>query len=180
MEFKYFRKPWLQAFKGAFFILLGIMAMLQVPNSLKSIGIFFSFFIGLTGFLLIVAPIILRIKGNQVWNILLGIIHLSFAMLIIFNLKQPVLKIYMIIVYWMILNSITELVEAGLLFLRRNSFFALFIINALLSALLGFGFFSLIDDSGNDRLFNMGFIALIFGMVYELSAIMLKSVKKPE
>jgi hypothetical protein len=56
----------------------------------------------------------------------------------------------------------------------------LFIINALLSALLGFGFFSLIDDSGNDRLFNMGFIALIFGMVYELSAIMLKSVKKPE
>jgi hypothetical protein len=80
----------------------------------------------------------------------------------------------------MILNSITELVEAGLLFLRRNSFFALFIINALLSALLGFGFFSLIDDSGNDRLFNMGFIALIFGMVYELSAIMLKSVKKPE
>ena len=53
MNPKFYDKAWLQAFKGGFFIILGIIAMLQVPGSIKSLAMFFAFFIGMTGFLLI-------------------------------------------------------------------------------------------------------------------------------
>ena len=46
MELKYYGKPWLQAFKGVFFVILGVLAMMQIPGSNKSVAMFFSFFIG--------------------------------------------------------------------------------------------------------------------------------------
>ena len=180
MELKYFRKPWLQAFKGAYFVLLGIIVMMQIPSTLYSISIFFSFFIGLTGFVLVLAPLILKVKDNRKWNLTLGIINLAFAVLIIMKMNQPRTEIYLVIVFWIILNSVTEVVEAVLLFLQKNAYFALFIINALLSSLMGLGFYNLLYETDSRRLFNMGFIALVVGLVYELSAFLLKATKKPE
>ena len=180
MELKYFGKPWLQAFKGAFFVLLGIIVMLQVPDTLYSISIFFSFFIGLTGFVLILAPYLLKINAQRKWNLFLGIINLAFAVMIILKMEQPRIEIYLIIVYWIILNAITEVVEAVMLYINKNAFFALFLMNALLSSLMGLGFYNLITETDNQRWFNMGFIAMVVGLVYELSAYLLKSIKKPE
>jgi hypothetical protein len=36
------------------------------------------------------------------------------------------------------------------------------------------------NDFTEDKLFNIGLIALVFGLINELSALMLKVVKKPE
>jgi uncharacterized membrane protein HdeD (DUF308 family) len=180
MELKYYGKPWLQAFKGGFYILLGILSMLQIYGSLYSMAIFFSFFIGLSGFLLIVAPFLLKTKINRVWNFILGVLNLFFVIFILFKLNGTRSEIFLILVIWMLFNAVAELIEAAILIYRKNAFFALFLIHALLSLLLGFGFNSLHESENLERLFNMGLIALVFGIVNELSAFLLKSVKKPE
>jgi len=153
--------------------------MLQIYGSMQSAAIIFSFFIGLTGFVLFVAPVILKIKINRAWNFILGSANLAFALLIILKMNGLRMDIYVIIVYWMLFNAIAELIEAGILFLRKNAFFALFGIHFLLSLLMGSGFYNLIGNIDEQRLFNMGLIALVFGLVNELSAYML-SIKKPE
>lgn len=177
MELKYYGKPWLQAFKGAYFILLGILLLLRIPGSISALSVLFSFFIGLTGFVLIVGTILLKKKENQIWNISLGIFHLFFALLIIIKLKHPGIEIYWTLITWVLFNAVTELVEAVILALKKNSFFALFIINALLSLLLGLGMYNLIENFEEARLISLGFISLIFGLVYLLSAYLLKSFK---
>jgi uncharacterized membrane protein HdeD (DUF308 family) len=180
MELKYYGKPWLQAFKGGFFILLGVLSMLQIYGSLYPIAVFFSFFIGLTGFLLIAAPFILKTKINRVWNFILGLMNVFFAILILTKLQDERIEIFWILVIWMIFNALTELIEAVILFTRQNAFFALFAIHALLSMLLGVGFYKLTESIDPERIFNMGLIAVVFGIVNELSAYLLKTIKKPE
>jgi len=179
MELKYYGKPWMQAFKGAFFIVLGIILMLQVQGSVHSLAIFFSFFIGLTGFVLLVAPIILKNRENRGWNMLIGILNLLFALIIVVKLNGDPIEISWLVVIWVLFNALTELIEAAILISKKNSFFALLVIHALLSLLLGFALYNLIINFDPERLFNVGVIAVVFGIVNELSAFMLKSIKQP-
>jgi uncharacterized membrane protein HdeD (DUF308 family) len=180
MELKYYGKPWLQAFKGVFFVILGVLAMMQIPGSNKSVAMFFSFFIGLTGFVQVVAPLVLKIKENRGWNIFNGIIHLLFALSIIFIVGLTEIRMIWILIFWVIFNVLTEITEAIILFIQKNAFSALFIIDALLSALLGYGIFRLTIDFNDEKIVNMGLVALVFGLVNLLSAYLLKSIKKPE
>jgi hypothetical protein len=85
-----------------------------------------------------------------------------------------------ILIFWVIFNVLTEITEAIILFIQKNAFSALFIIDALLSALLGYGIFRLTIDFNDEKIVNMGLVALVFGLVNLLSAYLLKSIKKPE
>lgn len=180
MELKYYDKSWLQAFKGGFLIILGIISTLQIPGSIKSLAMFFAFFIGLTGFVLLVAPIILKQKKLRIWNIITGIINLLFAIVLILKIENPPLEIIWILVVWVILNAVTELIEAGILFFQKNAFFAIFITHALLSTLFGYALYTLISDFTAEKIFNIGLIAIVFGLVNELSAFMLGIIKSPK
>jgi uncharacterized membrane protein HdeD (DUF308 family) len=180
MELKYYGKPWLQAFKGGFLIILGIFSMLQVYGTIHSLAMFFSFFIGITGFVLVVAPILLKERENRGWNIGIGIINLLFALALITNTSWSPFEITWIMMAWIVFNGLTEMVEAAILLRRRNAFAALFVSHALLSLLLGYALRLLMNDFSEAKLFNIGLIAVVFGLINELSALMLKVVKKPE
>lgn len=180
MSPKYYDKAWLQAFKGGFLIVLGIVSMLQVSDSIKSLAMIFSFFIGMTGFVLIAAPIILKKKENRLWNILVGALNVVFAIILIFIVDYPREQIIWALLVWVIFNAITEIIEAFILFHQKNSFSAIFMINALLSLLLGYGLYLIFLDLTPKGVFNIGLIALVFGLVNELSAFMLGSIEKPE
>jgi len=179
MSPKYYDKSWLQAFKGGFLIILGVFSMLQVYGSIKSLAMVFSFFIGLTGFVLIIAPIILK-KGKIVsWNFLTGVLNIVFALLLIFIADHPSAQIVWALLVWVIFNALTEIIEALILFARGNAFGGIFVINALLSFLLGYGLYLILVDVTPEKLFNIGLIAVVFGLINELSAFMLSSIKKP-
>jgi hypothetical protein len=150
---------------------------LQVQGSVHSLAIFFSFFIGLTGFVLTVAPILLKNRKNMVWKILVGIINLLFALVIILKLKDDRIDIFWIVVIWVLFNALTELIEAIILASKRNAFFAVFIIQTLLSLLLGLGLYNLIVNFNSERLLNVGIVTIIFGIVNELSAFLLGIIK---
>ncbi len=53
MELKSYDKSWLPAFKGAFLILFGIIAMLQILGTMKTLAVFFVALIGMMAILLI-------------------------------------------------------------------------------------------------------------------------------
>jgi uncharacterized membrane protein HdeD (DUF308 family) len=139
---------------------------------------FFAFFIGLTGFVLLVAPIVLKKKELRIWNIVTGIISLLFALLLIFKKDSPALEIVWILIYWVVFNAGTEIIEAGILFYQKNAFTAIFITHALLSLLFGYALFTLTSDFTAEKVFNIGLVALVFGLVNELSAFMLGSIKQ--
>jgi len=179
MSPKYYDKSWLQAFKGGFFIFLGIFSMLQVIGSIKSLAMLFSFFIGMTGFVLIVGPIILKKGKNRGWNIFNGILNVAFALILIFKADSSREQIVWVLLIWVIFNAISEIIEALILIRNRNAFFAIFLINALLSLLLGYGLNLILVDITPEKLFNIGLITVVFGLINELSAFMLSSMKKP-
>lgn len=179
MEPKYYDKPWILSFKGAFLIALGILFMLKLPGTIFSLGIFFSFFIGLTGMVLIAGTIALKKKENKIWNIVLGVLNLCFALAIILKLANTGPAIYWVLVFWIIFNAITEIIESVQLIIKKNSFFTVFLTNAFLTLLLGLGLNNLAENFTDERLFNLAFISIVFGVINELSAYLLKSVKKP-
>jgi uncharacterized membrane protein HdeD (DUF308 family) len=180
MNPKFYDKAWLQAFKGGFFIILGIIAMSRVPGSIKSLAMFFAFFIGMTGFVLIVGPILLKKSENRIWNILSGVINVVFAFILIFIADYPGTQIIWALLGWVVYNAVSEIVEAVILYNQKNAFAAIFMIHALLSLLFGYGLYILTYDFTAEKVFNIGLIALVFGLVNELSAFMLNSIKKPE
>jgi len=179
MEIKYYGKAWLQAFKGGFFILLGILSMLQIYGSIQSLVIFFSFFIGLSGVVSILGPVFLNRKEQKNWTIVTGIINICFAVALIMLINQPRINITMLIIIWITYNGLSEIVEAIILFARKNALGTIFAMHAMLSLLLGYAIYLLTSDFTDQRLFNVGIIALVFGVINELSAFLLNSVKKP-
>jgi uncharacterized membrane protein HdeD (DUF308 family) len=154
--------------------------MVQIPGSIKSLAIFFAFFIGLTGFILIVAPILLKKKEFRIWNVITGIINLLFALILIFKMENPPLEIVWILIIWVVFNAVTEIIEAGILFHQKNAFTAIFLTHALLSLLLGYALYTLTFEYSPVKIFNIGLIALVFGIVNELSAFMLGTIKQPK
>jgi len=178
MELKFYDKSWLPAFKGGFLIIFGILAMLQITGTITSLAIFFSMLIGMIGILLIAAPVFFGKKKFRVWSIINGIINLSFTLFIIIKATSPKEEIVWIILAWILFYAVTECIEAGIMFSEKNAFGALALINALLSMLFGYALYTLLGDFVTQKVFNIGLIALIFGLVNELSAYLLSRIKE--
>jgi hypothetical protein len=74
--------------------------------------------------------------------------------------------------------AITEIVEAALLVTLKNAFAALFLINGLLTLLFAY-FLNVVSlDFTPQKVFYLGALALVTGIVNELSAYLLNRVKE--
>jgi uncharacterized membrane protein HdeD (DUF308 family) len=184
MEVKSYDKPWLPAIKGAFLIVFGILAMLRIAGTVKSLAVLFLFLIGMIGILLIFTGI--RYKKSQFrrWTIASGIIHLAFCLYLSLHvdsakdLAAARAGVSLLILIWVIFYAVTEIVEACILISLKNAFAALFIINALLTFLFGYFLYIVSGNFTEQGVFYLGLIALIFGIVNELSAYLLGSIKE--
>jgi uncharacterized membrane protein HdeD (DUF308 family) len=177
MELKYYEKPWLPAFKGAFLILFGIIDMLRIVGSIRALVILFIVLIGMTSILLISSGILFKKSAFRGWTIASGLINLAFCIYLGTHTDAPRETIMWIIVVWLVFYGISELVEAALLYTRQNAFAALFLLNALLTLLFGFFLRVLIDDFTARGIFLLGLIAFVFGISNLLSAFLLSRIK---
>jgi uncharacterized membrane protein HdeD (DUF308 family) len=183
MELKSYDKPWLPAFKGAFLIIFGIIAMMRVFGTIKSLAVMFIFLIALMGILLIVTGIRETKSSFRGWTIITGIIHLGFCIFlsIYINAAKDIYAaregVTMILVTWVIFYAITELVEAGILISLRNAFSSLFLLNALLTMLFGYFLYVVAENFNPQGVFYLGLIALVFGLVNEISSYLLSRIK---
>jgi uncharacterized membrane protein HdeD (DUF308 family) len=178
MEFKYYEKSWLPAIKGALLIIFGILAMLQIAGTIKSLAILFSMLTGMIGILLLSYTFFFGNNKFRIWTISSGIINLIFTLLIIIRVTAPRAEIVYLMIAWVFFNAITEIIEAGILYYEKNAFAAIFLLNALLTLLFGYFLYILTAAFNPQGVFYVGMIALVFGFANELSAYLLSRIKK--
>jgi hypothetical protein len=184
MELKYYDKPWLPAFKGAFLIIFGIIAMLRIVGTIKSLGVLFAFLIAMIGILLIATGIRYKESRFRGWTIISGVLNLAFT--IYLALKVDSAKdiyaaregVSMVILVWVFFYAVTEIIEAGLLVTLKNGFAALFMLNSLLTLMFGYFLHIVTKNFTEQSVFYIGLIALVFGLVNVLSSYLLSRVKE--
>lgn len=183
MELKSYDKSWLPAFKGVFLIIFGIIAMMGIPGTIKSLAVLFIFLIAMIGILLIFTGIKYKNSPSRIWTIISGIIHLAFV--IFLSTKVETAKdiyaaregVSIVILAWVMFYALTELVEAGILISFKNAFATLFLINALLTFLFGYFLFVVSINFTPQGVCYLGLIALVFGIVNTLSSYLLSRIK---
>jgi hypothetical protein len=177
MELKAYDKPWLPAFKGAFLILFGIIAMLRIFGTIKALAILFIFLIGMVSVLLITTGILFRKTQFRGWTIASGIINLLFCIYLATQIHASRDEILWIILVWVLVYAVSEIVEAVLLFKEKNAFGALYLLNALLTLLFGYFMYLLMGNFTAQGIFYIGMIAFVFGIANQFSAFLLSKAK---
>ena len=178
MELKSYDKSWLPAFKGAFLILFGIIAMVQIFGTIKTLAVFFVALIGMMAILLIGTSIMFKKSRFRGWTLASGLLNLAFAINLATHLESPVKIVLWIMLFWVIFYAISELVEAVLLIAQKNAFFSLYVLNALLTMLFGYFMYQLNGNFTERSVFFIGIVAFVFGIANELSAYLLSRIKE--
>jgi uncharacterized membrane protein HdeD (DUF308 family) len=178
MELKLYEKPWLPAFKGAFLIIFGLLAMIQIIGSIKALAMLFVALISAMAILLIATTIFNKNTKYKVWNIVMGAINLIFGLFLIIKVESPSIVITRIILIWVVFYVLTEFIEAGILISEKNAFAALFVQDGLLSVLFGYFLYIAIGKFTPEAVFYIGIIALIIGITNVLSSYLLSTLKK--
>ena len=180
MELKYYDKSWLPAFKGAFLIILGLVAILQIFGTIRTLAVFFVALIGMMAILLIGSSLLYKKSRFKGWTLASGLINLAFAINLATHLESSGKNIIWIILFWVIFYALSELVEAVILISLKNAFFALYLLNSFLTMLFGYFLYLLSGNYTERGVFYVGLIALVFGIANELSAYLLSRIKEPE
>jgi hypothetical protein len=178
MKLKLYDKAWLPAFKGAFLIIFGIIAILREYGSVKTLAVFFMLLITMIAILLIASGVLYKNMKFRTWTIINGLLNLSFSIYLLIKIESPRFEIIWGILAWVIFYALTELIEAGILIYQKNAFHALFILNALLTLLFGFFFHLVIGNFTLQGVFYLGLIALVFGITNVLSSYLLSNYKE--
>ena len=149
MQLKSYDKSWLPAFKGAFLILFGLISILFIFGTIKTLAVFFIALIGMMAILLIGSGVMFKNAKFRPWTFAMGIINLTFAISLAIHMDDSGQVILWIILFWVIFYAICEVVEAGILIALKNAFFALYLIECLPD--LSFWIFPLPDEGQFQR-----------------------------
>jgi uncharacterized membrane protein HdeD (DUF308 family) len=184
MELKKYDKSWLPAFKGAFLIIFGIIALLKIVGTITTVAFLFGFLIAMMGILLIATGVRFKKSGFRLWTIASGIIHLAFFAYILsfvdsgMDIYEARKKIVLVIMAWMFFYAATEIVEAVLLYTLKNAFWSLFVINGILTLLFAWLMHQVYANFTEQTVVFIGLFALVFGIVNLLSSHLLSRIKE--
>jgi uncharacterized membrane protein HdeD (DUF308 family) len=178
MELKIYDKPWLPAFKGAFLILFGLLAMIQAFGSIKTLAVLFIALIGMIAILLLSTAILFKTAQFRGWTAVLGVLNLAFAIYLAMHTDSSRSLIVWTVFAWVMFYAVSEIIESILLINSGNAFFALFLMNAVLTLSFGYFLYQLKENSTEKALFYVGVIAIVFGIANEFSSYLLSRVKK--
>jgi uncharacterized membrane protein HdeD (DUF308 family) len=183
MELKYYDKPWLPAFKGGFMIIFGIIALLRIVGTIKSLGVLFLILIAMTGILLLASGLRFEKAKSRYWTIASGIINLGFLVYLVVNItdtrsvveaRQDLMPVILI---WLLFYAICEIVEAVILDAAKNAFMALFLINSILTLMFAYFLYVVTGNVTEQSVYYIGIMALAVGIVNVLSSYLLSRIK---
>jgi hypothetical protein len=143
-----YEKPWLFNLKGVAFILMGIIAMIQVKYTLPVLLLIFALLLGFNVFLRFGEVFWLKVEKNRTQNLFLGSISILFIILFVttFNnfdlysnkIDTSRLSAFIVIVIWLVFSAVISLIEAVLLLLKKLSTAYVFVIDFILLSLLSY------------------------------------------
>jgi len=169
MEIKSYENPWIPTLKGVFFILFGIIAMMQT-GTFETLSVFFVILIFLIAILFLAVAFLVKESKNKPWLIVSGVINLAFGVWLSSQYGGSREYLAWIIVLWIVYSTLSDFVEAGILFRAKNALGSLFIIDGILTLFFAFITIKYFDQLTPTRLYFLGFMAIIIGIVSELSA----------
>lgn len=180
MDFKFYENSWIPALKGIFFFIFGLFAFLQT-GTFDTLSIFFDVLIILIAILYLSVGFLLKNIKNRVWNIVVGFFHLAFGIWLSANYGGDRLDLIWITIGWIMFSILTDLVEAILLYVKKNVLGTLFLINTIVTIIFAYFTIVMIENYSPDVLRYLGVVAIMVGLVTECSAfIFSKSVNLPE
>jgi len=183
MELKHYDKSWLPAFKGAFLIIFGIIAILKIFGSIKSLGVLFLGLIIMIGILLVATGIRDKKSDSRWFSLIIGIINLLFFVYLVVNAKEgsSVVEVreglFPVLVIWLIFYAVSEIIESVMLYFSKNAFFALFLINSILTLVFAHLLYMISGNMTKESITYIGILALAVGLVNVLSSYLLGRIK---
>lgn len=174
MELKAYEKAYLLSFKGAFLLIFSLISIMHLVGSIQVLYVMFIILSSAIAVLSIISGYMLKESTTRKWNIASGLMNLTFAVVLLYEIRSTTREHLWIIFFWVIFYALTEFVEAGILFVQKNAFAALMVINGLLTLLFGY-FLSvvLLNEVTEQGLLYIGLIALVIGITNILSSYLL-------
>lgn len=169
MEIKSYENPWIPTIKGVFFILFGILAITQT-GAFATLSVFFVILIFMIGILFLAVSFLIKDAKNKTWLIISGLINLGFGVWLASNFNGSIEYLSWIIVIWIIYSMVSDFIEAGILFKAKNALGALFVINGIITLFFAYITINIFRDATPQRLEFLGILALVIGLISELSA----------
>lgn len=168
MQIKSYENPWIPTAKGIFFILFGIMALLQT-GTFETLSVFFVILIFLISTLFLVVAFLVKESKNKPWLIASGVINIGFGVWLASQYGGSKDYIAWIIAVWIIWSMLSDFVEAILLFRSKNALGALYVITGIITLFFAYTTFVVFSDKTPQRLDFLGLMAFVLGLVSELS-----------
>jgi hypothetical protein len=169
MQIKSYENPWIPTAKGVFFILFGIMALLQT-GTFETLSVFFVILIFLIAILFLVVAFLVKESTHKPWLIASGLINLGFGIWLASQYGGSKDYLGWIIAIWIVWSMLSDFVEAILLFRSKNALGALYIITGILTLFFAYSVIVVFSDITPQRLDFLGVMAFVVGLVSELAA----------
>jgi len=180
MDFKFYENSWIPAIKGIFFFIFGLFAFLQT-GTFDTLSIFFDVLIILIAILYLSIGFMVKDIKHRKWTIVVGFFHLAFGIWLSINYGGERIELLWIVIGWILFSSLTDLVEAIMLFIAKNVLGTLFLINTIITSIFAYFTFEMIEQYTPSLLHYLGIVAIMVGLVTECTAfIFSKSKNLPE
>jgi hypothetical protein len=179
MEIKSYDNPWIPSIKGVFFILFGIMALLQT-GTFETLSVFFVILIFLIGILFLAVAFLVKESKHKPWLVTSGIINIGFGVWLATQYGGSKDYLAWIIAFWIIYSMLSDFIEAGMLFRKKNALGALYVINGIITLFLAYVTFNIFQDVTPQRLDYLGLMAFVIGLVSELTAYLFSKARDCE
>jgi len=169
MEIKSYDNPWIPSIKGVFFILFGIMALLQT-GTIETLSVFFVILIFLIGILFLAVAFLVKESKHKPWLIISGILNFGFGIWLASQYGGSKDYIAWIIITWIFYSMISDFIESAMLFREKNALGALYVINGIITLFFAYVTIKIFEDVTPQRLDFLGLMAFVIGLVSELTA----------
>lgn len=173
MELKPYEKAYLLSFKGAFLLIFSLISIMHIIGSIQVLYIMFILLSSAIAVISIISGYAMKDSKTRKWNIASGAMNLAFALVLMYELRSTTREHLWIIFWWVIFYALTEITEAGILFVQKNAFAALLVINALLTLLFGYFLSIVIGNLTEENVVYIGLVALVIGITNILSSYLL-------
>ena len=183
-----FQRPWLLTVRGIALVVMGLVAILQNPNTLQPLLLIFALLYGFNIFLTLIETLILKrtkLSGLVLASFILNILLTSVLLLAFSRYDSPNFTIekarsfslYMIFLT-LFFAFITDLVEWIALIQEKTRFSSVFLINTILTLMMAIFLYSFIDGLNAIELNLFGYMAIGTGCIFFVIHALLSNISK--
>jgi len=183
-----FQRPWLLSVRGIALVAMGLVAIIQHPNSMQPLLLIFALLYGFNLFLTLIETLALKREKLSGYILVGAILNAGLMVLLLsafLRYESPAYAIeqarsyglYMIFLT-LFIAFITDIVEYAALLKAKVRFSGIYLINTILTLMIGVFFYSFIKGVDQVSLRLFGFMAIGTGLIFFIISSFLSDIRK--